>query len=95
MIQTVGLNSYPAFDATTWSRYAGRTVAVRLGHVLAVGDTQAEVWSALHGTPCPDPEDCDYVIWVPTRAATYTPRFGDWERAARDVHREFTRRLRG
>jgi hypothetical protein len=90
-----GVESFPAFDATTWDRFAGRTVAVRSGRVIAVGDSVQEVWHALRTTPCPDPEDCDYVVWVPTQAATYRPRFAEWEHGARDLHREFNRRLRG
>lgn len=89
------LADYAPFDGSTWGEYAGKTVAVRAGHVLAVGESPASVWKQLRETPCPDPEDCDYVVWVPTQALSYTPRFSEWERAARDLHREFNRALRG
>jgi len=79
-------------DETTWRAHAGDWIAVQGGDIVASGETYYQTLTAMGEAGIPDPEDCDFVAWVPE---DHRAKFERWHTRVRAAHLEFRRRLRG
>lgn len=80
------------FDEPTWRAHAGRWIAVANGRIVASGERYYQTLALLRQEGVPDPEDCDFIAWVPQDEKV---PFERWRDRALVAGREFKRRLRG
>jgi hypothetical protein len=79
-------------DQATWRTHAGDWIAVQRGELVAAAETYYRILSLLAQVGISDPEDCDYVAWVPVDDRV---KFERWRERVSAAQREFGRRLRG
>jgi hypothetical protein len=80
------------FDETAWRAHAGDWIAVVDGQLVAAAETYYRTLTLLNDGGVADPEDCDFVAWVPQDDRV---RFDRWRERVTAAHREFRRHLRG
>jgi len=80
------------FNKAIWRAHAGDWIAVLGGELVVSGETFVRTLALLAEVGVTDPEDCDFIAWVPEDDRV---NFERWRERVTAAQREFRRRLRG